>query len=136
MVIAVVSLRVAHVTFEPSCLTSLKKFIGFILYLVFSCQYFILLRVFDVHLPFFDGMLMVFCVFFVLSMIPTISVAELGIRGSVAIYFFGKLSGNKLGIITASFGLWLINLVLPALIGSLFVFNLKFFRRNKHYLDE
>jgi hypothetical protein len=105
-------------------------------YLVFSVQYFILLRVFDVHLPVFDGMLMVFCVFLVLSIIPTISIAELGIRGSVAIYFFGMLSGNKLGIITASFGLWLINLVLPAIIGSLFVFNLKFYRKNRHYLDE
>ena len=105
-------------------------------YLIFSIQYFILLKVFDVQLPYFDGMLMIFCVFLVLSCIPTISIAELGIRGSVAIYFFGMVSGNKLGILTASFGLWIINLVLPALIGSLFVFNLKFYRKNNHYLDE
>ncbi|MBX7183229.1 MAG: flippase-like domain-containing protein [Bacteroidia bacterium] len=105
-------------------------------YLIFSIQYYILLRTFNVDLPLFDGLLMVFSVFLVLSIIPSISIAELGIRGSVAIFFFGMISGNKLGIITASFGLWLINLVLPAIIGSLFVFNLKFIRKNKHYLDE
>ncbi len=105
-------------------------------YLVFSVQYYLLLRIFEVNIPVFDGFMMVFAVFLVLAIIPTISIAELGIRGSVALFFFGLISGNSLGIITASFALWLINLALPAIIGSLFVFNLKLFRKSKHYLDE
>jgi hypothetical protein len=105
-------------------------------YLVFSIQFLLLLHIFEVSIPLFDGLMMVFSTFLVLAIIPTISIAELGIRGSVAIFFFGMLSGNNLGIITASFALWLINLALPDVIGSFFVFNLKFFRKSKHYLDE
>jgi hypothetical protein len=38
------------------------------------------------------------------------------------------LSDNLLGITMAASTLWAINLVLPAIIGVFFVFNLKFFR--------
>jgi hypothetical protein len=34
-----------------------------------------------------------------------------------------------IGIMTAAFTLWIINLVIPALIGTLFVYQLKFFRK-------
>jgi hypothetical protein len=67
--------------------------------------------------------------FLSMSVIPTIALTEIGVRGSVAIYFFGFLSENVIGIMTAAFTLWIINLVIPALIGTLFVYQLKFFRK-------
>ena len=48
--------------------------------------------------------------FLSMSIIPTIALTEIGVRGSVAIYFFGFLSENVVGIMTASFTLWIINL--------------------------
>jgi hypothetical protein len=67
--------------------------------------------------------------FLSMSIIPTIALTEIGVRGSVAIYFFGFLSENVVGIMTASFALWIINLVVPAILGVFFVYQLKFFRK-------
>ena len=66
--------------------------------------------------------------FLAMSIIPTIALTELGVRGSVAVYFFGFITSMHLAVVLASFSLWAINLVIPALIGLLFVYQLKFFR--------
>jgi hypothetical protein len=66
--------------------------------------------------------------FFVLAAVPTVALTELGVRGSISIFFIGLVSTNILGILVSSFALWIINLVIPALIGSLFVLELNFFR--------
>ena len=96
--------------------------------MVFSLQYFILLLFFEVDINLFDSLIMSSLVFFTISIIPTIAITEIGVRGSLAIYFFGLISSNNIGILTATFSLWIVNLVLPALIGIIFVYNLKFFR--------
>ena len=112
---------------------SIKELLNVILlsmlrYMVFSLQYFILLLFFEVDINFFDSFIMSSLVFFTISIIPTIAITEIGVRGSLAIYFFGLISSNNIGILTATFSLWIVNLVLPALIGIVFVYNLKFFR--------
>ncbi|MAJ89900.1 MAG: hypothetical protein CMD08_01295, partial [Flavobacteriales bacterium] len=63
------------------------------------------------------------------SIIPTIAITEIGVRGSVALFFFGLVSNNVVGILSATFVMWIINLVFPALIGMIFIFSLKFFRK-------
>lgn len=109
--------------------------LSFVRYGVFSFQYYLLLRIFEVSIPFYDAMAMIFSIFLIMAIIPTVSVAELGIRGSVSLYLFGILSGNSMGIVTTSFALWLINLAFPAVLGALFVFNLKLIRKNNKYFD-
>jgi len=107
-------------------------------YLVFSTQFYLLLRLFNVNISYPNGIMLIALTYFIMAIIPTIALTELGIRGSVALYFFGLYFGQNsmagtqvnLGIFAASTILWMINLGLPALIGTVFVFRLKFFRRN------
>ncbi|MDP4265865.1 MAG: lysylphosphatidylglycerol synthase domain-containing protein [Bacteroidota bacterium] len=115
----------------------LKVFlISLIRYFVFSLQYYLILYIFDVNIPFIEGMLMISIIFFVISVIPTIALIEVGIRGSVALYFISYLLNSpipaktELGILTSSFVIWLINLVIPAIAGIFFVPDLKFFRKS------
>ena len=63
-----------------------------------------------------------------MTIIPTIALTELGVRGSVALYFIGLISSNDIGIVTASFTLWFINLAIPAIIGSAFVLRMNIFK--------
>ena len=50
--------------------------------------------------------------------------------GDVFVFiFFGLVSVNAIGILSATFVMWVINLLLPALIGTIFIFSLKFFRK-------
>jgi hypothetical protein len=66
--------------------------------------------------------------FLILAVVPTIALAELGVRGKISIFLFGAFSTNTLGIVLTASTIWLINLILPALAGSLFVLGIKLFR--------
>ncbi|MEI8004756.1 MAG: lysylphosphatidylglycerol synthase domain-containing protein [Bacteroidota bacterium] len=112
---------------------------SFARYIVFSTQYILLLHVLGVNIPFHYGYLMISLIYFVMAIIPTITLTELGIRGSVGIYFFSfyfspltAVSAElNLGILMASVLIWVINLGLPAVAGSIFLFRLQFFRNNE-----
>ena len=109
---------------------------SFLRYVVFSTQYYLLLRMFAVPVRLPEALMVISLVYFVMAVIPTIALTEIGIRGSVAIYFFGILLGLQgsaseianFGILSASILIWVINLGIPAVVGSLFVFRLEFFR--------
>jgi len=111
---------------------------SFLRYIVFTIQFLVLLKVFSVPVPLFDGVIIISLIFFVLSIVPTITITELGIRNSAAVYFFGIYFNHKsgmsdsilIGILSAATLLWIINLAIPAVIGTFCVFRLKFFRKN------
>jgi hypothetical protein len=92
---------------------------------------------FSVQIPILHGLMIISLVFFIMTAIPTVTLAELGVRGSVSIYFIGLyfekfavLSDKiNIGILSATSTLWLINLALPAIMGTFFVYRLNFFRK-------
>lgn len=98
-------------------------------YIIFSVQYFILLRIYGCTFDFQSAILMTAMTFFVMTVIPTFAFAELGIRGAVSAYFFGKLTIDILPVLNATFSLWLINLAIPALAGAFFIFNFRLERK-------
>ena len=97
-------------------------------YIVFTTQFFILLFVFGVEVNYLDAITLTMIMLLIISIIPTIAITEISVRGSVAISLFGLISFNTIGILSATLALWIINLLLPALIGTFFIFSLKFFR--------
>jgi len=98
-------------------------------YAVFTTQFFILLELFEVPILYTDAIILIMIMLFVISVIPTIAITEIGVRGSVAVFLFGLISANTIGILSATFLLWVINLLIPSLIGVAFIFMLKFFRK-------
>ncbi|MCX6288028.1 MAG: lysylphosphatidylglycerol synthase domain-containing protein [Bacteroidetes bacterium] len=113
--------------------------LSFARYIVFSTQYLLLLHALGVNIPFYYAYLMISLIYLIMAIIPTIALTELGIRGSVAIYFFGfyftplmtASADLNLGVLAASVLLWVINLGIPAIAGSIFLFRLQFFRNNE-----
>ncbi len=107
-------------------------------YVVFTLQFYLMLKIFGISLPIIPGFIMISIIYFTITIIPTIAIAELGIRGSVSLFIIGTYMESQglsdiqsdLGIIAATSAIWLINLAIPALIGAVMVFNLKFFRKN------
>jgi uncharacterized membrane protein YbhN (UPF0104 family) len=106
-------------------------------YLIFTTQFYLLLRIFGAELPVMEGFILIPVIYLVMAMVPTVALTELGIRGSVSIYIIGLYfekthrtgSDTELVILAASTILWLINIILPAVMGTFFVFSLKFFRK-------
>nr|WP_255480121.1 lysylphosphatidylglycerol synthase domain-containing protein [Chitinophaga sp. CF418] len=97
-------------------------------YIVFSAQYLILLDTLGVEMIWWQGFLMNAVVYLVMALVPTIAIAELGLRGKVSLYFMGLLSANGPGIIAATVCIWFINLVLPAILGSVLLLGIKIFK--------
>jgi hypothetical protein len=60
--------------------------------------------------------------------VPTIALAELGLRGKVSLELLGLLSSNSVGIVTTAVGIWVINLLLPAIAGTLFILGFRMFK--------
>ena len=106
-------------------------------YLVFNFQYFLLLRFFGVEIDLLSSFMITSVVYIAMASIPTIALSELGVRGSVSVFLFslyfeknGVVFGDlSLAVFAASSSLWLINIIFPALIGTLFVYKLRFFKR-------
>ena len=90
-------------------------------YIVFTIQYLLLLKIFNIQIPLLEGSALIATIFLVQTIIPSIAIAEVGIRGNVALFFLTPYSSNQLGIVSAAWGLWLINLVIPAVIGMILI---------------
>jgi uncharacterized membrane protein YbhN (UPF0104 family) len=101
-------------------------------FLVFIIQYYLLFRLFGVEITWWQGCWAVSISFLVMAIIPTIALfTDLGLRGEVSLKLLGLFSGNNLGIGFTSFSIWVINLIIPALAGSLLILSIKRIFRNK-----
>lgn len=58
-------------------------------------------------------------IYLVQTVLPAITFVEIGVRGNTALFFLGKISAQPSSILLSSFGLWCINLLLPALAGAI-----------------
>jgi hypothetical protein len=102
-------------------------FLSFLRYGIYTTQFVLLLKLLWVDVPLVDMVLTIWLIFWAMAIVPTIAIAEIGIRGETALYFLAPLSQNHVGIVTATILLWLINLIIPALFGCLFVFRMKIY---------
>jgi hypothetical protein len=86
---------------------------------VFTTQYWLLLRWQGIPVPLGEGFLLCALFFWAMAIIPSITLAELGIRGTVSLFLFHPYTANVAGVAAATFVLWLMNLMLPALTGAI-----------------
>ena len=92
-------------------------------YLVFSFQFYFLLHVFKININYFDAMILITSMYFLSSVIPSIFIFDVIIKGSVAIYLFSFIQVNELTILSIITLMWLLNFVLPSFFGSFYVLN-------------
>lgn len=102
--------------------------VSFFRYLVFILQYYLLLQLFEVELNWWETFWSMSVIFLVLAIIPSVAIfTDLGIRWKASLQFLAVFSSNTIGILGASVGIWLINLVIPAIIGSMLIFTIRLF---------
>ena len=95
-------------------------------FIVFVIQYYLLFKLFEVDISLWQGWWAVSVSFLVLTAIPTIALfTDLGLRGKVSLMLVGLFSKNSLGISFTAVSIWFINLIIPALAGSLLILSIK-----------
>jgi hypothetical protein len=88
-----------------------------------------LFSLFDIELPVAVTWSVVSVLFLILAVVPSIALIEIGLRGEVSLQLMGMFTVNPLGVSLASVSIWFINLVLPAIVGSILFLGIKVFKR-------
>jgi len=99
--------------------------LSFVRFIVFSSQFYLLLRFFNISIDLKSGYLSICIIYFLMALIPVISLFEFSVRGSVAIFIIGIFSTNSVAIFATTLLLWIINLAIPAIFGAIFLYKYK-----------
>jgi hypothetical protein len=99
--------------------------LSFVRYLVFLLQYILLFQVLKVDIPIMACFWLIAVFYLVMAIAPTIGFVELPVRVTALWTIVQMYSPNELGVGAAALGIWLINLVLPAIIGSILMLRIK-----------
>ena len=94
---------------------------------VFTTQYLLIIHLLIADIPFYQSAFMVFILFFIQSALPSLDLLDIGVRSLTATYFFSYITHQEIAIMAATALIWLVNLIIPAILGSYFVFKLNFF---------
>jgi len=94
-------------------------------YAIFSFQFYFLLIIFKTEITYFNSMTCITSMYLLASILPSIFIFDVVIKGSVAVYLFAFLGINELTILSIITIMWLFNFVLPSIYGSFFVLNYK-----------
>lgn len=96
--------------------------ISFFRYLIFSAQFYLMLRFFEVDLSLWQALLAVPTNYLFVTLTPAFAFSEAGVRGSMAVLIIGAFSDQITGIALAGMTIWLVNFVIPMAVGSLIIF--------------
>ncbi|MDO5968575.1 lysylphosphatidylglycerol synthase domain-containing protein [Flavivirga aquimarina] len=90
-------------------------------YIVFSFQFYFLLQLFGIEITYFNAMIVITSMYLLASIIPSIFIFDVVIKGSVAIYLFSIIGISEIIILSTITLMWLLNFVLPSVFGSYYV---------------
>ena len=96
-------------------------------YLIFSFQFYLILQLFGVEVNYYNAMIVITSMYLLTSVIPTIFIFDVVVKGSVALYLFGIVGVNELTILSTITLMWILNFVLPSLIGSFYILNFNYY---------
>ncbi|MFT4575243.1 MAG: uncharacterized membrane protein YbhN (UPF0104 family) [Polaribacter sp.] len=105
----------------PSSLTTKIGLYSGIRYLIFSHQFYFLLLLFNVDIIYSEALFSIFSMYFLASIIPMLSIFDIVIKGSIAIWVFSFFNCNEISILSVVLIMWVFNFVLPSIVGSYFV---------------
>ncbi|TZF86060.1 hypothetical protein FW774_03080 (plasmid) [Pedobacter sp. BS3] len=99
---------------------------------VFTSQYYLVIHLLVPALPVFEMVMMILILFFIQSALPSLDLLDVGVRSMTATYFFSYITNQDIAIMAAAACIWLVNLIIPAILGSVFVLKLNFFGTNRN----
>ncbi|MEM9888823.1 MAG: lysylphosphatidylglycerol synthase domain-containing protein [Bacteroidota bacterium] len=90
-------------------------------YLVYSTQYYFMLRFFGIEIDLFTAYAGIGTIYLIQSSIPLPPLIDLLARGEVALFIWGQFSTDEIAILGSTFTLFIFNLIVPATVGAIFI---------------
>jgi hypothetical protein len=114
--------------FQPDKLLSLQdlsaeqysKVLGLagLRYLVFLAQFVLALTYWTQGVAIASFFMAVPVTLFIVSVLPSFVLSKLGVREMVVVAVMGPMCGDEAGLLLASLSIWVVNLLLPAMVGA------------------
>lgn len=101
--------------------------VSLVRFCIYNLQFLILANVCGAGVPWVSGFLVSGLMFWMITVIPSIFLADLGVRGFVAGLLFTQtgIATNGVAILAGSYIIWILNLVIPAIIGSILILSVR-----------
>ncbi len=99
--------------------------LAFLRFVIFTHQFYFLLFIFKVDISYLDAITAISAMYLCSSVIPMLSLFDVVLKSSIAVIIFSFLQVNSLTILTITTSMWVLNFVVPAIIGSYFVVTFK-----------
>lgn len=128
-------LRIAQITLErlPPGILGKALFLAAVRYTVFTFQFVLLLYAFGYDKTVLLAVWMILIIFLLKSFAPSVALSELGVREGIAIFVMEQFSVADPAIsFNATFLLYLFNIVLPSVIGMVFLPRMRIFGKKKN----
>jgi uncharacterized membrane protein YbhN (UPF0104 family) len=90
-------------------------------YLFFAHQFYLLLKLFEIEIPYLQGLCAISLVYFVASVLPVFAIADALVKGSIALSIFKLIGYGEPSILAIVFLMWISNVMLPAAIGYIWM---------------
>ncbi|MEM6685227.1 MAG: hypothetical protein AAF617_05470 [Bacteroidota bacterium] len=90
-------------------------------YVLFSHQFYVLLVCFGCNTSYGLTMSTITAMYLITSLIPMLFIFDVVVKGSVAVWLFGYLNIPELSILSVVSLMWILNFVIPSIVGSYFV---------------
>ncbi|MCB0266153.1 MAG: flippase-like domain-containing protein [Calditrichaeota bacterium] len=103
-------------------------FLSLVWYLVIILQYHVLVNAFT-EVGVTESFLAVSAMLFVKTLLP-VTFGDLGIREGIAVFFYGFFAVSEAAVFNASLLIFVLNFLLPALLGTFYLFKLRELKQN------
>ena len=97
------------------------SFLSLLRYLVFSHQFYWMLKILHPDISYESSMAAIASIYLISSFIPMLSLFDVVVKGSVAVFVFSFVEISPLVVLSVTTLMWVFNFVIPAMIGSYFV---------------
>jgi len=99
--------------------------IAFLRYLIFSHQFYFLTVLFGVETDYYLVISIIFSIYLMASILPTLAIFDWVIKGSIAILLFSFIEINEIAVLTITTLMWILNHGIPSILGTIFILNFK-----------
>ncbi len=100
---------------------------AYLRYTIYTIQYYCMLRFMGVDIGIVLSIACITTIFLLQTCLPLPPVTGLFARGGTAVYIWNFCNANEITVLATTFGLWLINVIFPALIGLIFILRKNYF---------
>ena len=108
--------------------TSVKVKVFFystIRYIIFCFLFYNLLQFFGVSISISQAAPLIFSMYLLVSVVPTIFIFDVVVRGGVSVWLFSLAGISELPVLSTVFSMWILNFVIPSVIGGYYLLTYK-----------